>query len=70
MSLMYRDGNDAIDKKIMSYQDRGNVHLGMEIWSSERHKGWGEGSGTLLCPEVDCFIKEELAKDKSSKVTD
>lgn len=40
---MYRDGNDAIDKKkIMSYQDRGNVHLGMEIWSSERRKGWGK----------------------------
>lgn len=53
----------------MSYQDRGNVHLGMEIWSSERRKGWGQESGTLLCPEVDRFIKEELAKDKSSKVT-
>lgn len=56
-------------KKIMSYQDRGNVHLGMEIWSSERHKGWGEGSGTLPRPEADHFMKE-LAKDKSSKVTD
>lgn len=67
---MYRDGNDAIDKKnneLSGQRQCASWNGNLELRKTKR---LGKGSGTLLCPEADRFIKEELAKDKSSKVKD